>query len=154
MGANMADWRRKEREAGDKNPMERLLIGEASVSNSTLQWLSAPQTSGWNDWSHCYDHTNLSQSKLIKSAQIKDFFFAHYDWNENRKLQGTLQQPSSGQRETTRRPEEFFTKACSDNRRGDGFKLKKGRFSLDIRKKFFSLRCCGYLKSLNLFVKW
>ena len=36
--------------------------------------------------------------------------------------------------------EQLFIRACNDKMRGNGFKLEEGRFRLDIRKKFFTVR--------------
>ena len=46
--------------------------------------------------------------------------------------------------------DKLFTREGSDRRRGDGSKLKEGRFRLDLRKKFFAQRvvkhCHGLLR--------
>jgi len=60
---------------------------------------------------------------------------------EKRKLQGHLRaafQYLKGAYEKA--GEGHFTRACSDRTRGNGFKLRDGRFRFDRRKKFFTVR--------------
>jgi len=59
---------------------------------------------------------------------------------EKRRLQGDLIAAFQCLKGAYRKDGEgFFTRMCSDRTRGNGCKLKEGRFSLDIRKKFFTV---------------
>jgi len=60
---------------------------------------------------------------------------------EKRSLRGDLRAVFQYLKRAYRKDGEcLFTRVCSDSTRGNGSKLKEGRFRLDIRKKFFTLR--------------
>ncbi|KGL97280.1 hypothetical protein N301_07151, partial [Charadrius vociferus] len=60
---------------------------------------------------------------------------------EKRRLWGDLIAAFQYLKEAYRRAGEgLFTGACSDKTRRNGFKLEEGRFRLNIRRKFFTLR--------------
>jgi len=60
---------------------------------------------------------------------------------EKRRLWGDLRAAFQYLKGAYRKDGEWlFTRMCCDRTRGNGCKLKEGRFRLDIRKKFFTMR--------------
>jgi len=60
---------------------------------------------------------------------------------EKRRLQGELIAAFQYLKGAYRKNGEgLFTRVCNDRTRGNSSKLKEGRFRLDIRKKFFTMR--------------
>jgi len=59
---------------------------------------------------------------------------------EKRRLQGDLRAAASAWRGNRKDGEGLFTRVGSDRTRGNGSKLKEGRFRWDIRTKFFPMR--------------
>jgi len=68
---------------------------------------------------------------------------------ENRRLRGDLIAAFQYLEEAYKKAGEgLFTRAWSDRTRGNGFQLKEGRFKLDIRKKFITMRVVRHWNKL------
>jgi len=68
---------------------------------------------------------------------------------QRRKLQGVLIAVFQFLKEAYRTDgENIFSRACHDRTRSNGFKLRKGRFRLDIRKKVFTMSVVKYWNRL------
>jgi len=67
---------------------------------------------------------------------------------QKRRLQGDLIAAFQYLKGAYRKDGENLIKACCDRTRSNGFKLKEGRFTLDRRKKFFTIRVMKHCNTL------
>ena len=83
------------------------------------------------------------QKRAMKMIRGLEHLPCEESWGSSawRRLQGDLIVAFQYLKETYRKVGEgLFISAYSDKTRGNGFKLEEGRFRLDVRKKFFTMR--------------
>jgi len=76
-------------------------------------------------------------TKMIRGLE----YLSYEDRLEKRRLRGDLIAAFQYLKGAYRKDGEgLFTRVCRDRTRGNGSKLKEGRFRLDVKKKFFTMR--------------
>jgi len=99
---------------------------------------------------HRKDTELLEQAQRRATKMIQGLEHLSYDERlrelglfslEKRRLQGDFIEAFQYLKAAYRKEEKnLFSKACCDRTRSNGFKLKEGRFKLDIRQKYFTIR--------------
>ena len=101
---------------------------QGRVSGRDAGWGVAPSTEGLGRDAGCFSYEarlgELGLFSLEKRMLRRDLVVAFQC------LKGACKKDG----------DRLFSRACHDTTRGNGFKLKEGRFRLDIRKKLFTMR--------------
>jgi len=95
------------------------------------------------------DFRNPSHMKLIQIPYEERLRELRLFSLEKKRLRGDLLTAFQYLKEACKKAGEgFFTRACSDRTRGNDFKLKEGRFRLNIKKNLFIMRVARHWNRL------
>ncbi|KAK4815464.1 hypothetical protein QYF61_002923 [Mycteria americana] len=117
----------------DDEPTESLRVRTKDKTGTTQQ-----HKQSWR-FLECIDENFLNQmteQPKRRGALLDLILTSKEGLNGDVKVKGSL---GCSDREMKDR-DKLFSRVCCDRTRGNGFKLKEGRFRLDTRKKLFTMR--------------